>query len=190
MIVRVLFLNFMIFIAAGVMAEAQMNHGMDHSEMNDEHQNAAIFEPIPTEPGQSAFAAIQEIVRLLEADQNTDWTQVNIEQLRQHLIDMENVTLRARVTTDRTDKDVRFGVSSDNPDVINSIQRMVSSHVLALGGTNEQIRQIADGVVLTLKSTDAQQQQKLVALGFIGWLASGMQHQTHHLALARGQNTH
>src|SRR5438270_319404 len=42
----------------------------------------------PTEPGQSAFAAIQEIVQILEGDSRTDWTKVNIEALRQHLIDM------------------------------------------------------------------------------------------------------
>src|SRR5438046_3161300 len=42
----------------------------------------------PREPGQSAFAAIQEIVALLEADPGTDWTKVDIEALRRHLVDM------------------------------------------------------------------------------------------------------
>src|SRR5437763_2768602 len=43
--------------------------------------------PLPTSPGQAAFGAISEIVRLLKADPNTDWSKVNIEALRQHLID-------------------------------------------------------------------------------------------------------
>ena len=30
------------------------------------------------EPGQAAFAAIQEIVALLDADPSTDWSKVNI----------------------------------------------------------------------------------------------------------------
>ena len=51
----------------------------------------------PTLPGQDAFGAIQEVVRILEADPTTDWTKVNLERLRQHLIDMNEVTLRSEV---------------------------------------------------------------------------------------------
>ena len=49
----------------------------------------------PTLPSQDAFGAIQEIVRTLDADPNTDWSKVDLEALRQHLIDMNEVTLRA-----------------------------------------------------------------------------------------------
>ena len=41
----------------------------------------------PTMPGQDAFGAIQEIVQILEADPKTDWSKVELEGLRQHLID-------------------------------------------------------------------------------------------------------
>ena len=50
----------------------------------------------PTEAGQGAFAAIQEIVAILEADPDTDWSKVDIDALRQHLVDMNAVTLRRR----------------------------------------------------------------------------------------------
>jgi hypothetical protein len=50
---------------------------------------------IPTLIGQDAFGAIQEIVQILDADPNTDWSKVDLEALRQHLIDMNEVTLRA-----------------------------------------------------------------------------------------------
>ncbi|WP_419694904.1 hypothetical protein ACN2CC_32530 [Mesorhizobium muleiense] len=49
----------------------------------------------PTMPGQDAFGAIQEIVRMLEADPETDWSKIDLEALRQHLIDMNEVTLKA-----------------------------------------------------------------------------------------------
>ena len=45
--------------------------------------------------GQDAFGAIQEIVGILEADPNTDWSKVNISALREHLVDMNEVTLKA-----------------------------------------------------------------------------------------------
>ncbi len=39
----------------------------------------------PSETGQSQFAAIAEIVTLLRDDPNTDWEQVDIKALRDHL---------------------------------------------------------------------------------------------------------
>ena len=50
---------------------------------------------MPTMPGQDAFGTIQEIVQMLEADPATDWSKVNIAALREHLIDMNEVTLHA-----------------------------------------------------------------------------------------------
>ena len=47
---------------------------------------------VATQAGQGAFAAIQEVVEILAADSNTDWSKVNIDALRQHLVDMNNVT--------------------------------------------------------------------------------------------------
>ena len=58
-------------------------------------QGPAAGEPIL--PGQDAFGAIGEIVRILDADPRTDWSTVDLERLRQHLIDMNEVVLRAEV---------------------------------------------------------------------------------------------
>ena len=57
------------------------------------HPTAA---PLPTQGGHAAFAAISEIVAMLQADASTDWSKVNIERLRLHLVDMDLVTLRSR----------------------------------------------------------------------------------------------
>ena len=50
---------------------------------------------VPTSSGQAAFATISEVVRLLKADSATDWSKVDIEALRRHLIDMDAVTMRS-----------------------------------------------------------------------------------------------
>ncbi|HEX7122934.1 MAG TPA: hypothetical protein VF178_11230, partial [Gemmatimonadaceae bacterium] len=65
---------------------------------HDHGHRAGSSAALPTQGGQAAFAAISEIVRLLEADSTTDWSKVDIERLRQHLIDMDEVTLRAQVS--------------------------------------------------------------------------------------------
>ena len=69
---------------------------------------------VPTMPGQEAFGTIQEIVRMLEADPATDWSKVNIGALREHLIDMDEVTTartgeRARPRQWRRDRCYRRG---------------------------------------------------------------------------------
>jgi hypothetical protein len=61
------------------------------------HTASGRTEEVPTSPGQDAFGAIQEIVRILEADPATDWSKVDLEHPRQHLIDMDEVTVRATV---------------------------------------------------------------------------------------------
>lgn len=41
-----------------------------------------------TESGTDLFATIQEVIRKLEANPDTDWSKVNLEALREHLRDM------------------------------------------------------------------------------------------------------
>ena len=155
---------------------------------------AAIGRPsaaMPTQPGQGAFAAIQEIVEILEADPTTDWSKVNIEALRQHLIDMDNVTLRADVKSAAVEGGITFIVSGTGP-IRESIQRMVTAHAATMNGVagwQFVAATTETGATLTVK-TPAPDIEKLQALGFIGVLTHGMHHQMHHLMIARGGDPH
>jgi hypothetical protein len=104
----------------------RMNHGPIHAKSRG-------FVSLPTEPGQAAFSAIQEIVDMLEADSRTDWAKVNLEALRQHLIDMNNVTLAAEVKSERVEGGVRFRVTGAGS-VTHSIRRMLSAHAAIMQG--------------------------------------------------------
>ena len=92
------------------------------------------LQSLPTQSGQAAFAAIHEIVGILEANPKTDWSKVNIDALRAHLIDMENVTLRAKIAYEPLANGEHIHVSGDG-EVRNSIQRMVMMHVAMAGDT-------------------------------------------------------
>ena len=84
---------------------SKVNQVADHANMDHkahQAQLAACAKPassaqLPTLPGQAAFGAIAEVVRILVADPATDWTQVNVEALRRHLIDMDDVTVRSSI---------------------------------------------------------------------------------------------
>lgn len=106
---------------------------------------------------------------------------------------MNNVTVAALVQAERIDGGIRYRVTSDDPGVTDSIQRMVSSHLRTVGESaieQYELDAIDEGVILTLVTSDERREQRWAALGFVGWLSSGMHHQPHHLALAKGQSPH
>jgi len=152
------------------------------------HPTAA---PLPTQGGHDAFAAISEIVAMLQADASTDWSKVNIERLRLHLVDMDLVTLRSRVAATPVTGGAQFVVRGTG-ETIAAIKRMTGAHVTMVrnsGGPRVVRTALADGVRLIVTvgdPSDTAAVAKLRALGFIGLMATGDHHAAHHMALARG----
>lgn len=146
----------------------------------------------PTMPGQDAFGAIQEIVQLLAADPKTDWSKVDLEALRQHLIDMNDVTLKAEAAMVPIAGGVEIAVTGSGR-TIDAIQRMVPAHAHELdrmNGWRARSEILPAGVSLTVTSADPQQAERIRGLGFIGLMVSGGHHQPHHLAMATGGFAH
>jgi hypothetical protein len=174
-------------------AFAQQHGAMDHTLMDHGAMGQTAPDPIGiSEGGQSAFAAIEEIVSRLAADPLTDWNSVDIEGLRQHLIDMDNVTLHAQVVSTPTDTGEHFEVWSDDPAVRASIQRMVLAHVATMNGVNGWALAAAKterGAALDVAGTAANATM-IRGLGFIGVMTLGSHHQAHHLAMATGHDPH
>ena len=154
-------------------------HGMmgQHSGMTDQ----------PIMPGQDAFGTIQEIVQILQADPTTDWSKVNIAALREHLIDMNEVTLRAIASERAVDNGIEIAVTGEGR-TLEAIKRMVPAHVgeLVKIGWNARTEDLPNGVKLTVTTTDPKQVTKLKALGFMGIMVQGGHHQPHHLMMAKG----
>jgi hypothetical protein len=146
---------------------------------------------LPTQGGQAAFAAIAEIVALLQADATTDWSKVNLERLRLHLVDMDLVTLRSRVAATPVAGGAQFVVRGTG-ETVAAIKRMTGAHVTMLANSSgpRVVRtELADGVrllVTAADTSDAGAVARVRALGFIGLMATGDHHAAHHLALARG----
>ncbi len=142
----------------------------------------------PTMAGQDAFGAIQEVVQILEADPATDWSKANIAALREHLIDMNEVTLHAVATQRALDDGVEIAVTGEGR-TLEAIKRMVPAHIAELVklGWNAKTTALPNGVTLTVTSSDAKQVTKLKALGFMGIMVQGGHHQPHHLMMARGE---
>jgi len=165
---------------------APVKSQMIHGRTGGVNHGAALTNEttdVPREAGQSAFAAIQEIVVLLEADRKTDWSRVDIEGLRQHLIDMQNVTLGTKVSSSKIGDVIRFEATSDTPTVAASIRRMTLAHVMTMDGVNGwrlEAAEIPGGATLTVTPAQASDLDKIRGLGFIGVMTVGMHHQGTH----------
>jgi hypothetical protein len=161
----------------------QMPHG---------HAMGHASSGVPALPGQDAFGAIQEVVRILEADPATDWSKVNLERLRQHLIDMNEVTLRASVKAESVPGGLRMDITGTGR-TEQAIRGMVGPHANELNQMKEwsaKAEAIPGGLrltVVTKDQADAKTVARIRGLGFIGLLVQGGHHQPHHLAMAKGE---
>jgi len=147
---------------------------------------------LPEQGGQSAFTAIAEIVDLLEADPETDWSKVDISALREHLVDMNNLMLEAKATSTVEGNTIRFRIEGEGG-VLHAIQAMVPAHAAELNKTGPWMldaQTTPDGAMLTVKARTADDLEKAKALGFFGLMAKGSHHQPHHLAMATGMMNH
>ncbi|MEZ5667898.1 MAG: hypothetical protein R3F55_10790 [Alphaproteobacteria bacterium] len=147
---------------------------------------------LPVESGQSAFAAVAEIVAMLQADPATDWSTVDIAALQAHLADMDRVMLYARPAGTAVDGGLSIAVTGDGA-VADAIRRMVPAHAAeldAVAGWTATAEATDDGAVLRVTADTDQGAQQIRALGFFGLMATGAHHRAHHWAIATGQSPH
>ena len=175
----------MISFAAAAL-HGQTMGGMDHSA------HAAMAKTSASMPaGQDAYATVAAVVAALEADSTTDWSKVNIEALRQHLLVMNDVTLGARATQSPVAGGARMDVTGDGR-VAQSIRAMLHAHageLEKLGTYHATVEDIPSGARLTVTASDVGNTStiaKIRGLGFMGLLTLGNHHAAHHMALARG----
>jgi hypothetical protein len=164
----------------------------DRAEHSTMHAGMHAAASLPSEAGQDAFAAIAEIVLLLQADPETDWSKVDIGALREHLVDMDELTLNAVAREEPVPGGVQIEVTGEGR-TLRAIRNMVPAHAAELAkleGWQAEAATRDDGARLTVTSTDPRQQAQIRGLGFFGLMATGAHHQTHHWAMATGQPMH
>ena len=179
--------RFVALIAAlGVSVSAQQAfpQAMDHAAMQKSASAPAV--------SQAAFSTIADIVTRLKADSTTDWSKVNLEALRQHLIDMDDVVMRSAVKQTNVTGGVSLDVTGAGT-VATAIRRMLTMHATALSEEGHFVAKASDipgGVrlVVTAKDpSDARVVAMVRGLGFAGLITEGDHHAMHHMMLARGE---
>jgi hypothetical protein len=179
------------YVAIAMLAIVHPARAQDHATMDHSKMKGMGDTLMPTLPGQDAYGAISEVVRLLQKDPATDWSKVDIEALRQHLIDMNAVTLRSSVRQTRVPGGLQMIVTGD-PSIQDAIRRMTTSHGSALrtAGLVAVSTPVEGGARFTVTVADPTNEAMLAqvrGLGFAGLMTLGNHHAMHHLAIARGQ---
>ncbi|HET8576421.1 MAG TPA: hypothetical protein VFO18_04940, partial [Methylomirabilota bacterium] len=141
--------------AQGPAGQGMPQHPMpQHQPMSGAHGMPGMPAAGPTMPGQDAFGAIAEIVGLLDADPQTDWSRVDLERLRQHLIDMNEVVLRSEVKASQIPGGLVMEVTGGGR-TEGAIRAMVLPHAMELDRMPDltaRAEAIPGGVRLTVTS--------------------------------------
>ncbi|MFC1665841.1 hypothetical protein ACFL17_09500 [Pseudomonadota bacterium] len=177
----------------------QLHKGMDHSThmlQGKQHfmPTAAVSTGQLTESGNDIFATIQEVVNQLLQDNRTDWSRVDIEALRQHLIDMENFTVNVEILSQTNiEGGVEIVLKPTLPQAEGSLDRALSAHPAMLKqevGWIMNAKKSGHTYTITITSTNPTDVAKIRALGYVGAMVMGNHHQPHHWAMATGANPH
>lgn len=173
--------------SGGKMGDCKVMEQMHDSMMSKMHGM------MPAPSGSGIFDALSAEVAHLEADSSTDWSKVDLEALRQHLIDMNEVMLNASVVQ----KPVAGGVTmtiTGTGRTVGSIQRMLTAHMKMLQQSGKYlttVKNVSNGVVATVTApapaADAAV-AKIRGLGFAGLMTEGTHHGRHHRAMAHGDS--
>ena len=143
-----------------------------------------------TEPGNDIFGTIQEVIHKLEADPNTDWSKVNLEALRQHLLDMKAFTEEVKVISQQPIKNgVEIHVEPETDRASGALQRLFKMHPAMLKkemGWDMTAKQEDKQWVIQCTTSKKSEVAKIRGLGYIGLLAEGAHHQMHHWMIATG----
>ncbi len=144
-----------------------------------------------TMPGNEIFGTIQEVVHKLEADPNTDWSKVDLEALRQHLLDMKAFTEEVSVISQKPiENGIVIQVKPETERAVGALKRLFKMHPAMLKmekGWDMIAKQDNNQWTITVTTKNNSEVNEIRALGYIGLLAEGAHHQLHHWMIATGQ---
>ncbi len=166
--------------------EHSTNH---HKQMTAQNQTTLL-----TEAGNDIFGTIQEVITNLNANPHTDWTKVNITALKEHLLDMRDMTINVEVISKKALKNgSEILIRPTNKRARQAMKRVLSGHPAQLKNeTSWQMKVQKNGLkyLLTTTTNKAKDVNKIIGLGYIGLMAYGSHHQPHHWSIATGNNPH
>ena len=153
-----------------------------------QHQMHSQSTPL-TESGNDIFGAIQQVISQLEQSSNTDWSQVNLEALRQHLLDMKAFTEEVEVLSQNPIEsgiEIQVKPQTERAGIaLSNVFKMHPSMIKSEQGWEMKASQSDNSIwTITCTTDKTSEVDKIRGLGYIGLLATGAHHQLHHWMIA------
>ena len=163
-----------------------------HAASGD-HAHAEAGPPL-SHPGNAIFGAVQEVIEKVEADASISWSEVDLDTLRSHLLDMQRVATEVSVA-DRTpiDGGLSFLARPETAEARLALQRVLAAHPRALKaetGWSMHVDTEGEGFRVRVTGSTEDAAEKIRGLGYIGILAYGQHHQRHHWMISAGGHPH
>ncbi len=163
---------------------------------DNDHRHADSYQPIGLslsvldEAGNDAYGTIQEVISRLYRNPDTDWSQVNLEVLRQHLVDMNDITLNVDVLSQRPiPLGLEIVIQPQTERAAVAMARVLKAHPDMLARESGWRMKVIRGegqYTLITTTLDPKESDQIRGLGYIGLMAYGDHHQRHHWAMATG----
>ena len=194
---RIFILIFLLSGSSAFITQAQHDstgHQMQRHHHNSSKQTGYNETGKLTEAGNDIFGTIQEVISKLEADPATDWSEVNIEALRQHLLDMKAMTEKTKVIKrNPIEKGLMVSVKPTTKRATHALERVFDAHPPMLKketGWSMQVHSKGDHYKLRVTTDNPEEVNKIRGLGYIGIMAYGVHHQNHHWMMTTGKKPH
>lgn len=166
------------------------HHPDQHKKEHHNHHQSKMMETPLKQTGSDVFDAIQEVVGQLKADPNTDWSKVDLEGLRQHLIDMKAFTEEVEVIEQTPiDNGIKMLVKPETDRADKALNHMLTMHPKMMKmerGWDMDAQQQGEQWEITCTTADPKEVDLIRGLGYIGILVEGAHHQVHHWMMATG----
>lgn len=158
------------------------------------HMHHSPPETALKEAGNDAFGTIQEVIQVLNNNPHTNWKEVNIEALRQHLVDMHDMTFNVNVLSQQPiENGVLISLKATTARAQDALTRVFKAHPMMLekeSGWKMDVKLKEGMYTLTITTSKLNEVDKIRGLGYIGIMAWGGHHQPHHWMMATGKNPH
>jgi len=174
--------------------QGEKNTGRTQMHTTNMNHAGSDTKTVLTEAGNDAFGTIQEVIKKLEETPDTDWSKVNIEALRVHLLDMQDMTLNIEVLSQKNiTNGAEATVKATTPRAYKALKRVFMAHPSQLKsetGWDMNIKEREKNFIITTTTSNKSEINKIRGLGYIGLMAYGPHHQQHHWMMANGQEPH
>ena len=186
-------------IIIGLLVSSMLYAGGDHTG-NHMHEGTMTNHMTPDgkvallEAGNDAFGTIQEVIKKLNADPQTDWSKVNMEALRVHLVDMQDMTINIEVISQKNiPNGVEVTIKPTTPRANEALKRALKAHPAQMKnetGWDMKVKTKEQNFIISATTQKKNEIDKIRGLGYIGLMAYGAHHQPHHWMMATGKNPH